>query len=184
MKRKQYSTYNNPKSDELNKKPVKKGSVIVSNLSNYEKLPKFVTDHKRESVVVLKDRNNELGVVYLHGKNDENGRSRKKKKEAGIWEEVEKNGQAVYVDLDIRITDAGGNPIKQGKIFRNTGVMLDEKNLEKVEKHIYENNGRKSHSFRNILKKNRDLQQKNKKAKSNKWFCLNDFSTVYRFHQI
>ena len=53
MKRKQYSTYNNPKSDELNKKPVKKGSVIVSNLSNYEKLPKFVTDHKRESVVVL-----------------------------------------------------------------------------------------------------------------------------------
>ena len=79
MKRKQYSTYNNPKSDELNKKPVKKGSVIVSNLSNYEKLPKFVTDHKRESVVVLKDRNDELGVVYLHGKNDENGRSRKKK---------------------------------------------------------------------------------------------------------
>lgn len=163
MKRKQYSTYNNPKSDELNKKPVKKGSVIVSNLSNYEKLPKFVTDHKRESVVVLKDRNNELGVVYLHGKNDENGRSRKKKKEAGIWEEVEKNGQAVYVDLDIRITDAGGNPIKQGKIFRNTGVMLDEKNLEKVENHILKP-GKRNHSIRKIVKENKNIVSKKKKG--------------------
>mgnify|MGYP000738287638 CR=1 FL=1 len=163
MKRKQYSTYNNPKSDELNKKPVKKGSVIVSNLSNYEKLPKFVTDHKRESVVVLKDRNDELGVVYLHGKNDENGRSRKKKKEAGIWEEVEKNGQAVYVDLDIRITDAGGNPIKQGKIFRNTGVMLDEKNLEKVENHILKP-GKRNHSIRKIVKENKNIVSKKKKG--------------------
>mgnify|MGYP006067450607 FL=1 len=163
MKRKQYSTYNNPKSDELNKKPVKKGSVIVSNLSNYEILPKFVTDHKRESVVVLKDRNNELGVVYLHGKNDENGRSRKKKKEAGIWEEVEKNGQAVYVDLDIRITDAGGNPIKQGKIFRNTGVMLDEKNLEKVENHILKP-GKRNHSIRKIVKENKNIVSKKKKG--------------------
>ena len=163
MKRKQYSTYNNPKSDELNKKPVKKGSVIVSNLSNYEKLPKFVTDHKRESVVVLKDRNDELGVVYLHGKNDENGRSRKKKKEAGIWEEVEKNGQAVYVDLDIRITDAGGNPIKQGKIFRNTGVMLDEKNLEKVENDILKP-GKRNHSIRKIVKENKNIVSKKKKG--------------------
>lgn len=163
MKRKQYSTYNNPKSDELNKKPVKKGSVIVSNLSNYEKLPKFVTDHKRESVVVLKDRNDELGVVYLHGKNDENGRSRKKKKEAGIWEEVEKNGQAVYVDLDTRITDAGGNPIKQGKIFRNTGVMLDEKNLEKVENHILKP-GKRNHSIRKIVKENKNIVSKKKKG--------------------
>ena len=163
MKRKQYSTYNNPKSDELNKKPVKKGSVIVSNLSNYEKLPKFVTDHKRESVVVLKDRNDELGVVYLHGKNDENGRSRKKKKEAGIWEEVEKNGQAVYVDLDIRITDAGGNPIKQGKIFRNTGDMLDEKNLEKVENHILKP-GKRNHYIRKIVKENKNIVSKKKKG--------------------
>ena len=163
MKRKQYSTYTNPKSDELNKKPVKKGSVIVSNLSNYEKLPKFVTDHKRESVVVLKDRNDELGVVYLHGKNDENGRSRKKKKEAGIWEEVEQNGQAVYVDLDIRITDAGGNPIKQGKIFRNTGVMLDEKNLEKVENHILKP-GKRNHSIRKIVKENKNIVSKKKKG--------------------
>ena len=163
MKRKQYSTYNNPKSDELNKKPVKKGSVIVSNLSNYEKLPKFVTDHKRESVVVLIDRNDELGVVYLHCKNDENGRSRKKKKEAGIWEEVEKNGQAVYVDLDIRITDAGGNPIKQGKIFRNTGVMLDEKNLEKVENHILKP-GKRNHSIRKIVKENKNIVSKKKKG--------------------
>lgn len=37
-RRKKYSTYNNLKSDEYNKKLVIKGSITVANLSNYEKL--------------------------------------------------------------------------------------------------------------------------------------------------
>lgn len=67
------------------------------------------------------------------------------------------------MDLDIRITDAGGNPIKQGKIFRNTGVMLDEKNLEKVENHILKP-GKRNHSIRKIVKENKNIVSKKKKG--------------------
>ncbi|MDE6656949.1 MAG: hypothetical protein K2J85_08155, partial [Anaeroplasmataceae bacterium] len=82
--KKKYSTYVNPKSKRLNRVPVTIGSVIVAYLSDYESLPKYVEDHKRESIVVLKDINNELGVVYIHGLNGSDGKSRVKKKEAGL----------------------------------------------------------------------------------------------------
>lgn len=163
-KKKGYSSYENPKANRNNKIPVEEGSVIVANLSDYEKLPDFVKDHKRESVTVLKDNKGELGVVYIHGKKDVSGRSREKKQEAGLWEEIEKNGQKVYVDIDIRVTDAKGNPIKQGKVFQNTGVMIDEANMTKIEKHVYEKGGRKSHSIRNIIVENKQKRDKKKKA--------------------
>ena len=166
-KKKGYSSYENPNANINNKKPVKEGSVIVANLSDYEEIPKNVKDHRRESVAVLKDEEGDLGVVFIHGKNDVSGKSRAKKEEAGLWQAIEKNGQEVYIDLDIRVRDAKGNPIKQGKVFQNTGIMIDKENMAKVENHIYENNGRKSHSIRKILKKNRDIQQE-KKAKSKK----------------
>ena len=69
-KNKKYSTYTNPKSDEYNKEEVKKGSIIVARLSDYEKLKPKIKDHKRESVVVLIDKDKNLGVVYLHGIKD------------------------------------------------------------------------------------------------------------------
>ncbi|MDE5546950.1 MAG: hypothetical protein K2I88_05750 [Anaeroplasmataceae bacterium] len=162
--KKKYSRYVNPKSKRLNSIPVTIGSIIVAYLSAYEKLPKYVEDHKRESIVVLKDINNELGVVYIHGINSIDGKSRHKKKEAGLWEEIEKNGQKVYADLDIRITDAEGNPIKQGNKFKNTGIILSAEELKKVEKHLYEKGKRVSHNIRNIISNNRRERGKNKKA--------------------
>lgn len=154
-----YSSYINKKSDELNKKPVEKGSVIVANLSDYEKLPKNVKDHKRESVVVLKDSNKELGVVFIHGVDDVDGNSRMKKKEAGLWELIKKNNEDVFVDLDIRENDVNGNPIKQGSIFKNTGVVIEDEQMEKVESHIYLNKGRKR-SIRNIISINKKIKEK------------------------
>lgn len=140
------------------------GSVIAANLSDYENLPDFVQDHKRESVTVLKDKDGKLGVVYIHGKNDVSGTSRKKKEESGLWQAISKNGQEVYVDIDIKVSDAKGRPIKQGKVFQNTGIMIDKKNMDKVEKHIYEKGGRKSHSVRNIIAENKTKREKKKKA--------------------
>ncbi len=163
-KKKGYSSYENPKANKNNRIPVEKGSVIVANLSDYEKLPDFVKDHKRESVTVLKDDSGELGVVYIHGKKDVSGKSREKKQEAGLWEEIEKNGQKVYVDIDIKVTDSKGNPIKQGKVFQNTGVMIDKTNMAKVEMHIYEKGGRKNHSIRNIISENKRKREKKKKG--------------------
>lgn len=163
-KKKGYSSYENPNANINNKKPVKEGSVIVANLSDYENIPKNVKDHRRESVAVLKDEEGDLGVVFIHGKNDVSGKSRAKKEEAELWQAIEKNGQAVYIDLDIRVRDAKGNPIKQGKVFQNTGIMIDKENMAKVEKHIYEKGGRKSHSIRNIVSENRRLRDKKKKA--------------------
>ena len=162
--KKKYSKYVNPKAKNLNRIPVTLGSIIVAYLSDYERLPKYVEDHKRESIVVLKNMNNELGVVYIHGLKSIDGKSRVKKKEAGLWEEIEKNGQKVYVDLDIRITDAEGNPIKQGSKFQNTGVILSSKELQKVEKHLFEKGKRVNHSIRNIISNNRRKRDKNKKA--------------------
>lgn len=163
-KKKGYSSYENPKANKNNRIPVEKGSVIVANLSDYEKLPDFVKDHKRESVTVLKDNNGELGVVYIHGKKDVSGKSRVKKKEAGLWEEIEKNGQKVYVDIDIKVTDSKGNPIKQGKVFQNTGVMIDKTNMAKIEDHIYKTKGRKSHRIRNQITRNKEIEAKKNKA--------------------
>ncbi len=162
-RKKGYSKYENPNSDMLNKEPVTKGSVIVANLSDYETIPKNVQDHKRESVVVLKDINDELGIVHIHGKNSVDGKSRKKKKESGLWEEIQKAGQEVYVDIDIRVTDAKGNPIKQGKVFKNTGVMIDKENMSKIESHVYMNKGR-SRSVRKIIQSNKEKRDKKKKA--------------------
>lgn len=163
-KNKKYSNYKNPNANKWNKVPVEKGSVLVANLSDYEKLPKNVKDHKRESVTVFKDEKGELGILYIHGKFSVDGKSRTKKEEAGLWEEIEKSGQKVYVDIDIKVTDAKGNPIKQGKVFKNTGVMIDEKNMQKIEKHIYEKGGRKSHNIRNIIADNRTKRDKKKKG--------------------
>ncbi|MDE6407394.1 MAG: hypothetical protein K2K48_01135 [Anaeroplasmataceae bacterium] len=160
--KKKYSRYVNPKSKRLNKIPVTIGSVIVAYLSDYERLPKYADDHKRESIVMLKDINNELGVVYIHGLKSIDGKTKVKKKESGLWEEIEKNGQKVYVDLDIKITDAEGKPIKQGVKFQNTGIILNSKEMKKVEKHLFENKGREKHSIRNIIKINRDIQAKKK----------------------
>lgn len=78
--KKGYSEYQNPKANINNQKKVKKGSVIVANVSDYDKLPKNVKDHKRESIVVLKDAKEELGVVFIHGKKSVDGKSREKKK--------------------------------------------------------------------------------------------------------
>ncbi len=155
MKKKNYSNYQNPKSKELNKKPVKKGSVIVGKLSDYEKLPKTEVDHKRESIVVLKSPEKELGVVYIHGLKGKDGKSRSKKVDAGLWTEIEKKGQKVYVDIDIRVKDVHGNPIKQGPKFQNTGVMISESEMKKVEEHIFKKKGRKKHSIRNIISENK-----------------------------
>lgn len=88
----------------------------------------------------------------------------KRKKEAGIYEEITKNGQQVYVDIDIRVTDAKGNPIKQGKVFQNTGVIIAPEEMEKVENHIFLNKGRKSHSIRNSISENKRIRDKKKKA--------------------
>lgn len=158
-----YSNYESKKHRSNNRIKVSEGSIIVANLSDYEKIPKSVIDHKKESVVVLKASKEELGVVLLHGKENLKGDSRKRKKDSGLWEEIIKNGQEVYVDLDIRVSDAHGNPIKQGKVFKNTGVVLEAKELEKVENHIYYANGRKRHSIRKTIDNNRQI-----KAKKNK----------------
>lgn len=101
--------------------------------------------------------------MYIHGLNSIDDRSRVKKKEAGLWEEIEKNGQKVYVDINIRITDAEGKPIRQGK-FKNTGVSLEADQLQKVENHLYLNKGRKSHSIRKLIQANKAIRDKNKKA--------------------
>ena len=155
-KKKDYSRYKNPKSKKINNHPVDVASVIVGDLSSYEKLPKNVKDHKRESVVVLKGRDKSLGVVYIHGKESLDGKSRTKKKEAGLWEEIIKNGQEVYVDLDIKITDSNGNPIKQGIKFKNTGVILAPEEMKKVEDHIY--GSKKKRSQKEIVKSNRNIK--------------------------
>ena len=158
--KKRYSNYVNPKAKRLNGIPVTIGSIIVAFLSDYERLPRYVENHKRESVVVLKDINDELGVVYIHGLKSIDGTNRVKKKEAGLWEEIEKNGQKVYVDLDIRITDAEGKPIKQGVRFQNTGVILNVGELKKVENHLYNKNGRKTHSIRKRIFQNQQIKNK------------------------
>lgn len=145
----------------MNQKPVKKGSIIVAKLSDFEKLPKNVKDHKREAVVVLKDKEENLGTVDIHGKNSVDGKSRKKKEESGLWKEIEKNGQEVYVDINIRIMDAEGNPIRQGKKFKNTGILLDPNQLEKVEEHLFKSKKR-NHSIRAIVAKNKSLRDKKK----------------------
>lgn len=163
-RKKGYSKYENPDSDRLNKKTVQKGSVIVGNLSDYENIPSNVKDHKREAVVVLKDEEENLGTVDIHGKNSVDGKSRKKKEDAGLWQEIEKNGQKVYVDINIRTVDAKGKPIRQGKKFKNTGVIIDNENMQKVEKHIYEKGHRTSHSIRKIIAENKSKRDKKKKA--------------------
>ncbi|MDE6242219.1 MAG: hypothetical protein K2M08_07355 [Anaeroplasmataceae bacterium] len=157
--KKKYFKYINPKSKRLNTIPVTIGSIIVAYLSDYERLPKYVEDHKRESVVVLKDIDDELGVVYIHGLKSIDGKPRVKKKEAGLWEEIEKNGQKVYVDLNIRITDAEGKPIKQRSKFKNTGVILSSKEIKKVQNHLFEP-GKRSHSARNIVRDNKKIREK------------------------
>ena len=133
---KTYSTYINPKSDEYNKEEVKKGSIIVAKLSDYEKLKPKIKDHKRESVVVLIDKDKNLGVVYLHGIKD------------------------VYVDLDIRDKDRFGKPIKQGKIFKKTNRKFNNKEILKIEKHLFTKNGRISHSIRTTIKNNKEKANK------------------------
>lgn len=158
---KKYSKYNNPKSKELNSKEVEEGSIITARLSDYEKLPKNVKDHKREAVVVLKFHNKELGVVYIHGLLDRNNILRIKKEEAGLWKKIMKSNQEVYVDLDIRTIDSKGNPIKQGSTFKNTGVKLSTVEFEKVKNHVFEA-GKRKHSVRNIVRNNKAL--KNKKS--------------------
>ncbi|MDE6242218.1 MAG: hypothetical protein K2M08_07350 [Anaeroplasmataceae bacterium] len=161
--KKKYSRYVNSKSKRLNSIPVTIGSIIVAYLSDYERLPKYVEDHKRESVVVLKDINNELGVVYIHGLKSIDGKSRHKKKEAGLWEEIEKNGQKVYVDLDIKITDAEGKSIKQGAKFQNTGVILSSKEMKKVKNHIFGVTPKQRvNGADRIIRKNRALKEKRK----------------------
>ena len=161
--KKNYSNYVNPKSERLNKIPVTIGSVIVAYLSDYERIPKYVEDHKRESIVVLKDTRNELGVVYIHGLKSIDGESRVKKKEAGLWEEIEKNGQKVFVDINIRTIDVEGKPIKQGAKFKNTGILLEPEQLAKVEDHIYKTKGR-SHSVRNQITRNKEIKAKKNKV--------------------
>ena len=56
-RKKKYSTYDNPNKAVNDAKPVKKGSVIVGNLSDYEKLPKqtliFCDFRKRKRLVLL-----------------------------------------------------------------------------------------------------------------------------------
>lgn len=154
-KNKKYSTYINPKSDEYNKEEVKKGSIIVAKLSDYEKLKLKIKDHKRESVVVLIDKDKNLGVVYLHGIKDVNGIERTKKEDSGIWLKVVKdNGEVVYVDLDIRDKDRFGKPIKQGNIFKRTNRFFNDEQMGKIENHLFENKKR-SHSVRNTITNNR-----------------------------
>lgn len=160
-KGKKYSKYKNPNANKNNTIPVEEGSVITSMLSNFEKLPKGVIDHRREAIVVLKFRNDELGVVYLHGIMDINGVIRIGKEEAGLWKRIKKANQEVYVDLDIRIKDAYGNPIKQGKTFQNTGVKITPEELEKVRNHVYKTNGRKKHSIRKTIQLNKNKRAKN-----------------------
>lgn len=158
-RRKKYSIYKNLKSDEYNKKPVIKGSIIVANLSDYEKLNRNVKDHKRESVVVLISKNKNLGVVYLHGLNDVNGKSRKYKEERGIWLKATKdNGEDVYVDLDIKDKDRYGNPIKQGDVFKNTNRYFNKNELNRIESHIF-NPQKRKHSIRKIVLKNKKTSQ-------------------------
>ena len=124
---KTYSTYINPKSDEYNKEEVKKGSIIVAKLSDYEKLKPKIKDHKRESVVVLIDKDKNLGVVYLHG---------------------------------IKDKDRFGKPIKQGKIFKKTNRKFNNKEILKIEKHLFTKNGRISHSIRTTIKNNKEKANK------------------------
>ncbi|MDE6407396.1 MAG: hypothetical protein K2K48_01125 [Anaeroplasmataceae bacterium] len=160
--KKKYSKYVNPKSKSLNRIPVTIGSVIVAYLSDYERLSKYVEDHKKDSIVVLKDINNELGVVYIHELKSIDGKARVKKKEAGLWEEIEKNGQKVYVDINIRTIDVEGKPITQGLKFKNTGVLLESEQLVKVENHLYKNKKR-NHSIREIVAKNESIKEKKTK---------------------
>ena len=158
-----YSKYNNPKSNKLNSKEVVEGSIIVANLSDYEKIPKKVEDHKREAVVVLKFHNKELGVVYIHGLLDRNYNLRIKKEEAGLWKRIMKSNQEVYVDLDIRTIDSKGNPIKQGNVFKNTGVKLSSEEFEKVKSHVFGKNRRKIVAGgKRTIRANRSLKEKAK----------------------
>lgn len=147
--KKRYSRYKNPNSDEYNKEEVKKGSIVVSNLSDYEKLKKGTIDHKRESVVVLIDKKKNLGVVFLHGLKSVDGKPRTKKEEAGIWLKAKKdNGEVVYVDLDIRDKDRNGKPIKQGNTFKKTKRYFDDNEMNRIEEHLYKKKKR-NHSIRN-----------------------------------
>ena len=127
-------------------------------MSNYEKLPKNTVDHKRESVVVIKDKN-DLGVVYLHGVNDRTGKSRIDKVKDGLWVDIKKNGQTVLADINIRTKDAKGKPIRQGNTFQNTGAVIDDENMLKLENHLYKGKKRK-HSIRNIVANNKKLLDK------------------------
>lgn len=158
-----YSNYNNPNAKRNNEIPVRKGSVIVSNLSNYEKLPKTAVDHKRESVVVIK-KDQDLGVVYLHGVKDRTGKSRNDKVEKGLLINIKKNGQDVLADLNIKTKDANGRPIRQGKIFQNTGSVIDAENMKKIEDHIYKPKKR-GHSIRITVSDNRKISNDMSKKK-------------------
>lgn len=163
-KKKGYSKYENPKAKENNRKPVQVGSIIVANVSDYEKIVRKGSkkDHRKEAVTVIKAADETLGVVFLHGKTNVIGNSRQKKVDAGLWEEIEKNGQGVYVDIDIRIKDSKGNDIKQGKVFQNTGIIISPEELEKVESHIYKKKKR-NHSIREQVAKNNTIKEKKTK---------------------
>ena len=158
---KNYSNFKNPNSKELNKKPVEVGSVVVSQLSDLYKLPKKVIDHKREAVVVLKFRNNSLGIVELHGITDVNGNVRIKKELRGIWRKIKKANEEVYVDLNIITEDAFGKPIKQQSTkFMNTGIKLSSSELQKVFDHIYNFNGIKSKNLKSVVKMNNEIKKR------------------------
>lgn len=160
---KKYSNYKNPKSKKLNSIKVEEGSIITARLSDYEKLPKNVEDHKRESIVVLRFKNEELGVVYIHGLLDRNYNLRIKKEEAGLWKKIIKANQTVYVDLDIRTTDANNNPIKQGDKFKNTGIKLSPEEFEKVKNHVFGRENKKIvDGGKRTIRANRSLKEKAK----------------------
>lgn len=152
--KKEYSKYENPKSKELNSKPVEVGSVVTGKLSFYQKLPAGAVDHTRESIVMVKCDDGSLCVVYIHGLYDRDGNSRKAKADKGIWLEIVKNGQHVYVDLDLRTVDSLGRPLKQSSELKNTGVIIDKVTMEQIKKHIFETSKR-SHSIRKIVSENK-----------------------------
>ena len=133
-------------------------------MSNYDKLPKNAPDHKRESVVVIKDKN-DLGVVYLHGVKDRAGKSRTDKVKEGLWIDIKKNGQDVLADINIITKDVNGKPIRQGNTFQNTGAVIDDENMQRLEDHLYKGKKR-NHSIRIIAAKNKVLLEKSKKKKA------------------
>lgn len=153
--KKGYSNYQNPKSYELNSKPVEVGSVVTGKLSFYEKLPSGTVDHTREAIVMVKCDDGSLCVVYIHGLYDKNGNLRKYKADKGIWLEIVKNGQRVYVDLDLRSVDSLGRPIRQSNELKNTGIIIDKETMEKIKNHIFTYCNRKSRSLRQTIDRNK-----------------------------